>query len=95
MGALIIANRVFDAMATGYCYFCDAPAESDPCPTCGKAVHYPDEDAAKPEKAETYRAGKVEVETARPRTLGLALVIAAVVVVVIVVIGVLGWVGIT
>ena len=26
----------------GYCYFCDQPAASDPCPECGKSLHTPD-----------------------------------------------------
>ncbi len=35
-------------MPARYCYFCDAPADRDPCPTCGKPIHTPEKSTPLP-----------------------------------------------
>ncbi len=37
-------------MAVRYCYLCDAPASSDPCPTCGRPLHRPEASRPLPEE---------------------------------------------
>ena len=39
-------------MTEGYCYFCDRPADDDPCPTCGKTLHRPEPQADLPRSPE-------------------------------------------
>lgn len=71
-------------MSAGYCYFCDAPADGDPCPICGKTLHRPE--ATKRKRAEQHHDAVVSTEPTGDQRTQLAPWIKYVVVIAVLVI---------
>ena len=70
-------------MTPGYCYFCDEPVATDPCPTCGKALYRPAYDVSNPTPEPPPKVVTADTATTRQLPPWLKYVVAAAVLIVI------------